>query len=130
MHPIVRYMILCEDWIAAPQDAPRVTIIGLLSNIRTIDQPPYPLVYHQLCVFLALTEGRGEGTGRIACVFEETGQTVFQTPDRSIVFGRDPLEVVGVPFRIRDCPFPQPGVYSVEFWYDNERLQTCSLRLR
>ena len=130
MHPVVRYMILCEDWIAAPQDAPRVTIIGLLSNIRAIDEPPYPLVYRQLCVFLALTEGRGAGTGKISCVLEETGETVFQTPNRPISFGPDPLEVVGVSFRIRDCPFPQPGMYSVEFWYDNERLQTCPLQLR
>ena len=130
MPPVVRHMILCEDWIAAPQDAPRVTIIGLLTNIRAIDQPPYPLVYRQLCIFLTLTDGRGEGKGKIVCRFEETGETVFQTPDRSIEFPADPLEVVGVPFRIRDCPFPQPGMYSLEFWYDSERLQTCSLRLR
>jgi hypothetical protein len=130
MHPIVRYMILCEDWLAAPQHAPRVDIIGLLTNIHAVDEPPYPLVYRELCVFLILTEGRGQGIGRIVCAFEETGQVIFQTPDRFISFGPDPLEVVAIPFRIRDCPFPHPGMYSLEFWYDNEKIEACPLRLR
>lgn len=128
--PLVRYMLLCEDWKAGPNNASRVTIIGLISNIRALDQPPYPLLYPELCVFLALTEGRGQGEGQIVCVFEETGQKVFETAKRPIPFGPDPLEVVGVPFRIRDCRFPFPGLYSVQFWYDGAKLEERPLRLR
>jgi hypothetical protein len=66
--PIVRYMLLCEDWKAGPNNPSRVTIIGLIGNIRALDQPPYPLLYPELCVFLALTEGRGKGRGKsFAC---------------------------------------------------------------
>ena len=130
MHPVVRHMILCEDWIVASQESPRVTVIGLLSNIRSIDVPAYPLVYRELCIFLALTDGRGTGTGRIACTYEETGRTVFETADHPISFGADPWEVVPFGFRIRTCPFPGPGMYSVEFWHNYEKLQTCALRLR
>jgi hypothetical protein len=128
--PIVRYMLLCEDWKAGPGNASRVTIIGLISNIHALDQPPYPLLYPEMCVFLALTEGRGQGEGQIVCVFEETGQKVFETAKRPIPFGADPLEVVGVPFRIRDLRFPFPGLYSVQFWYDGAKVAERPLRLR
>lgn len=130
IQPVVRYMLLCEDWHVNPQNERRVTIVGLISNIHALDVPPYPLRYRELCVFLALTEGRGQGEGQIQCVFEETGQRVFQTPRRPISFGDDPLEVVGIPFRIRDCRFPFPGMYSVQFWYNGVMIEECSLRMR
>jgi hypothetical protein len=128
--PMIRYMLLGDDWkldIAANR---RVTIIGLLSNIHALDQPPYPLLYRELCVFLVLTEGRGQGDGHIVCVFEESGQTIFETAKRPIALGDDPLEIVGVPFRIRDCRFPVPGLYSVQFWSDGKKVEERPLRLR
>lgn len=115
---------------ADPTNPRRVNISGLLSNIRSLDQPPYPLLYREMCVFLALTEGRGSGTGQIVCVLEETGQKIFETPKRQISFGSDPLEVVGVPFRIRDCRFPQARLYLVQFWYNDEKVDERPLRLR
>jgi hypothetical protein len=128
--PVVRYMLLCDDWTSDPDNNRRVTIIGLLSNIHAIDDPPYPLLYPELCVFLALTEGHGQGEGHIECVFEESGQKVFETHKRPIPFGPDPLEVVGVSFRIRDCIFPYPGLYNVQFWYEGELVEERPLRMR
>jgi hypothetical protein len=126
--PIVRYMLLCEDWKLDPPR--RVTIIGLISNIHALDESPYPLLCRELCVFLALTECRGQADCQIVCVLEETGQKVFETPKRVISFGPDPLEILAVPFRIRDCPFPASGLYSVQFWYDGIMLEERPLRLR
>ena len=130
VNPVVRYMILCEDWSTAPDRPRRVSIHGLLSNIYSVEQPPYPLNYKELCVFLALTEGRGTGIVQIVGVFEETGQTIFETPQHQVDLGTDPLEVVGLPFRIRDCCFPHPGMYSVHFWYNGEKMEERPLRLR
>src|SRR5262245_23794978 len=113
--PVVRYMLLCDDWQLNGPNRRRVSILGLIWNFHSVDEPAYPLFYREFCVFLALTEGRGQGEGRIVCVFEETGETVFETGTRAIPFPDDPLEVVGVPFRIRNCTFPQPGRYSVQF---------------
>jgi hypothetical protein len=122
-------MILCEDWDSDP-DAPLcVNILGLLSNIRSLELPPYPFD-RDLCVFLVLTEGRGVGEAQIICVFEETDQKVFATPKHKIAFGADPLDVVGVPFQIRHCPFREPGIYLVQFWYYDEKLDERPLRLR
>jgi hypothetical protein len=63
--PVVRYMILCEDWGIAPNNPLLVDIRGLLTIIHSIDEPPYPLNYQQLCVYLALTEARGHGTAQV-----------------------------------------------------------------
>jgi hypothetical protein len=128
--PVVRYMLLCDDWRPDPANNRRVTIVGLISNIHAIDDPPYPLLYREMCVFLALTEGYGQGDVKIVCVFEETGQHVFETPVRSISFGTDPLEVVAMPIRIRDCIFPRSGMYSVQFWFAGELVEERPLRMR
>jgi hypothetical protein len=128
--PIVRYMLLCDDWKLNGPNNRRLTIIGLITNIHSLEAPPFPLFYREFCVFLTLTEGRGNGQGQIACVFEETGQTVFETPKRPIPFGPNPLDVVGVPFRIRNCTFPRPGRYSIQFWYDGVMVEERPLRLR
>jgi len=130
VHPVVRYMILCEDWKSAPNNPRRVNIHGLLSNIHPLDQPAYPLLLSEMCVFLILTEGRGAGSARVRCVFEETSQQIFETPQRQVEFGPDPLEVVGVPFRIRDCPFPYPGMYVIQLWYNGAKVDERPLRLR
>jgi hypothetical protein len=130
VQPVVRYMILCEDWSLDPRNPHRVNLFGLLSNIHSTVEPPYPLVYPELCVFLALTEGRGVGTAQIVCVFEETGQRVFHCPPRKVRFGSDPLEVTALSIRIRHCRFPVPGMYSMQFWYNGDKLKERPLRLR
>ncbi len=128
--PVVRYMILCEDWGVSPANARQINIFGLLNNINSVDEPPYPLLFPELCVFLALTETRGVSDVQIICVFEETGQKIFGTPKRPCSFGNDPLEIVGLPFRIRDCRFPRAGMYSVQFWYNREKIEERPLLLR
>lgn len=127
--PVVRYMLQCDDWKQDPDNNRRITIIGLISNIRSLDDPPYPLLYREICVFLALTEGRGQGEGKIICVFEETGQVIFEA-QRPIMFGPDPLEVVGVPFRFRSFECLRAGLYAVQFRYEGELVEERPLRLR
>lgn len=128
--PIVRYMLLCEDWQWDENNGRRINIIGLLTNIHALDDPPYPHRYREFCVFLTLTGGRGSGEGHIVCILEDTEEPVFETRRRAMTFGPDPLEVVGVPFRIRDCTFPRPGRYSIQFWYDGVKLEERPLQLR
>jgi hypothetical protein len=127
--PVVRYMLLCEDWKLDLENNRRITILGLITNIRSLEDPPYPLLYREMCVFLALTEGRGQGEIRLICFTEEGEETVFDIV-RTISFGTDPLEVVGVPFRIRNFLFPKAGVYSVQLYYEGELVEERTLRLR
>ncbi len=128
--PVVRYMLLCEDWRLDGPDRRRLSVLGLISNLHPLDVPPYPYLHRELCVFLALTDGHGKGEGKIVCDLPESGQRIFETPSRQIAFSADPLEVVGVSFRIRNCSFPSAGMYSVQFWFEKERIAECWLRLR
>ncbi len=128
--PTVRYLIVCEDDQVDPEHPRRVTLTGLISTIRSLEQPAYPLWYREICVFLQLTECRGSAEGRIEIQHSDSSDVVFQTKTRSIPFGSDPLEIVGATFRIRDCLFREAGLYSVQFWYNDAMLAQQPLLLR
>lgn len=128
--PKIRYLLVCEDVQTDPTNPRRVSILGLLSAIRSLDDPAYPLLYRELCVFLQLTECRGSAHGRIEICHADSGKVVFRTRTRSILFGNDPLEVYGVIFRIRNCVFAESGLYWVEFWYNDEMVVQQPLMLR
>lgn len=112
---------------AAPR---RVTLVGLISSIRSLEQPPFPLLYREFCVFLQLTECRGPADGRIEVRHDDSDQVVFRTATRAIPLGNDPLQVYGAAFRIGNCLFPVAGLYSVQFWYNDEVIAQQPVLLR
>jgi hypothetical protein len=130
LHPTVRYLIICEDVQTDPDNPRRVTLVGLISTIRSIEQPPFPLRFREMCVFLQLTECRGPAEGRIEIRLADSSGVVFRTRTRTIQFGSDPLEVVGATFRIRNCLFQEPGLYWVQFWYNEQMISQQPLLLR
>lgn len=127
--PIVRYMLLCEEWEEGSDKDRRVTIVGRLRDVHVLEECAFPR-HREMCVLLVLTECRSTGKGRIVCIFEETGETVFETRPKTIEVGSDPLDVVSVAFQIRDCWFPDPGLYGFQFWYDDTMVEERFLRLR
>ena len=38
--PVVRYMLLCEDWELDPESNRKINILGLVTNIRSLEDPP------------------------------------------------------------------------------------------
>lgn len=104
-----------------------------MSNIISPESPPYPLIRESLCVFLVLTECYGSGRVqlRVSYVDGEFEQLIFGTPEHTLNFiNRSPLELLSTVFRLNLCPFPRPGRYSVQFWYDGECVHECPLQLR
>lgn len=128
--PTVRYLIVCEDVQTDPDNPRRMTLVGLISAIRSIEQPPFPLLYREICVFLQMTECRGSAEGRIEIHHADSGQVVFRTRTRTIPFRSDPLEVVGVTFRLRNCLFQEPGLYWIQFWYNEQLIAQQPLVLK
>ncbi len=128
--PVVRYMLLCEGYEIDPIRSRRITIVGLLSSLGRRRGSSFPAVHPTICIFLVLTEGYGTGSGHVVCVSEANGERVFQSPARTIPFAADPLAVIGVAFRVTDCKFEQPGLYSVQFWYENELVEERPLLVR
>jgi hypothetical protein len=130
VHPTVRYLIVCEDVQMDPNNPRRVTVVGLISAIRSLEQPSFPLLCREISVFLQLTECRGSADGRIEIQHADSGQVVFRTRTRTIPFGSDPLEIVGVTFRLRNCLFQQAGLHWVQFWYNEQLIAQAALLLR
>ena len=128
--PVVRYMIVCDDYEIDPVRAHSLNVYGVISTIRSQEDPPYPLVHRELCVLLMLSECRGSGEGYIRCVSEESGEEIHRTATYRIQFGSDPLELFGVPFRLHGCKFPAAGLYAIEFWYNDRKLDERVVRLR
>lgn len=128
--PVVRYMLPCLDWEFDPTDEHRINVLGLLSFVQCDEDADFPVRVAELCVVLVLTECYKSGSGRIDCVVDENERRVFSSHEHRIASSGNPLDVVVVPFRIRNCPFPATGVYSLQFWFDGELLQQCSLRVR
>lgn len=128
--PIVRHMLLCENWRQEREHS--ITIISLINYIQTAGESAYPFTYRELCVVLLLAGGRGEGEGKVVCVLEEQDHEVriFRTDNRKISFGYDPLAIHCVSFRIRQCRFPRPGLYSLQFWFEGRLLHAYPLCLR
>ena len=130
LHPVVRYLILCEDVQTDPSNPRRITLVGLLSAIRSVEVPPFPILYRELCVFLMVTECRGSAVGRLEIHQADTDRVIYRTRTRPIAFATDPLEIQGMTFRLRDCAFDEPGLYWVQFWYNDQMIGQQPLLLR
>jgi hypothetical protein len=60
----------------------------------------------------------------------EPEQLLFGSPEHDLDFtGHSPLELLGVVFKLRGCLFPQEGRYSVQFWYNHQKVEERPLRL-
>ncbi|MCE9533062.1 MAG: hypothetical protein K8T89_18340 [Planctomycetes bacterium] len=130
VYPVIRYLIVCEVVQTDPENPRRVTLVGLISAIRSLEQPPFPLLYREICVFLQMTSCRGPADARVEIQHADSGQVVFRTKTRTIHLGNDPLEVVGIAFRIRNCLFHVGGLYLVQFWYNDQMISQEPILLR
>lgn len=130
VHPVVRYLIVCDDVVVDAVNPRKVTIVGLISAIRSVEDPPFPLRHEELCVYAQLTEFRGAGKVWVEVAHADSERQVGHTPAHTIAFGSDPLEIVGVVLRVRGCLFPTAGLYHVRFWYNDSVVAEQPVLLR
>jgi hypothetical protein len=127
LQPVVRYMVICEDVVIDAGNANRVSLQGILWNIHSPNNPPFPYVAPAICIFIVLTDCHGPGTlqlriGDFATILYDSGPIALQLPT-------DPLQVTGWPIRITNLRFPQAGVYEVELLGNGTVLATQPLRV-
>jgi hypothetical protein len=129
--PVARYMLVCDDLITDARWPGKPLIVGLISLIRWPEQPVERFTLGTMCVYLVLTGGRGAGTARVVCRDDFSGAEIFRFGDQPLSFeGLDPVGLYGVVFRLRDCHFPRPGAYSVEFDFDDRVVEQRLLNVR
>ena len=130
IQPIVRYFLLAKDFFYDQDDSNGISVLHLLDSIRSVDEPPFPILFPKLCCVVGLAGGRGTGTAQMICLEEESGLPIFGSQPHTIAFSTDPLALTVASFRILDCRFPRPGVYSVEFFWNDAPFATYPLRVR
>lgn len=129
VHPIVRYLVVCDDVTRSPVTN-RETLVGLISTIDSRRDPPFPVTHPALCVYVQLTECRGNGAVRVRIAQDDTDTEVYATPVRTVSMGTDPLAIRSLVFRVLNCSYPAAGLYWVQFWYNGQILAQQPLVLR
>src|SRR5438105_2493678 len=110
--PVVRLMAVCERAVPDPQDPHKIDLRGLVSAVVVDPAAGFPIRVPQLSVYVLMTGGRGVGHAEIVVVDADTDTPQFASGRHEIKFGSDPLVVVARSFRLLNCPFPSPGLYS------------------
>ncbi len=130
--PTLRHVIACEDIRSAPEHPRKVSLINLVSAIHSVEQPPFPFLYRELCVFVQMSECRGSADIAMTIVQADTGTSAFSGLAKAwrANLPNDPLKLVGLPFRIRDIEFTEPGLYWIQFWYNGTMLSQEPLVVR
>jgi hypothetical protein len=128
--PFVRHMLLCEDIRRDPNNPKKVDVLGLLNTIQAVGEPAFPLRLPVLCVYLEVAGGRGTGQARVDCRQADSGRVIFSNPTHDLTFSPNPLAVRSLVFRISDCIFPGPGLYWIQFCYNQKALAEQPLIVR
>src|ERR1700693_3384707 len=128
--PFVRNLVVCEEIATDTCNAKWFSLLNLVHSIRSLEEPCYPLLFRQLCVYVQLTGCRGAGEVKIEIREADTDERTFVTRTRSVPFPDNPLSLHALRFRILDCRFPRPGLYWIQFWYNNAVLSQQPVLLR
>jgi hypothetical protein len=121
--PSLRSLLVCEDVLTDTSKPPRFTLVNLLTSIRAMGKPPYPFEHPRFYVFAQLTECRGQGVMRVEIrEADEAARAILTTPPQTVAFPNNPLSVYSLRLRILRCLFPRPGLYWVQFFYDDRLL--------
>ncbi len=121
MEPIIRQMILCEDARIRPGAKGKFDVFGLM-NRATAKAFPFNLTFS---VYLCLTDCRGSGRGRIVLKKVADEEFIYVGEPHRLEFGNDPLALQPFLFRVFSFPVPTRGLYSVDFEYNDVKLESC-----
>ena len=110
--PLGLAIIVC-DQIIEDKLTHKKSLIGIFNQIASTN---FPCRHPRVCIFVSLTEGRGGYTARLRLSHDATG-TVVADMHGQIQFP-DINAVVEFSFDLVGLQFPQPGLYSIEFYCD------------
>jgi hypothetical protein len=98
---------------------PDVGQMSLTGVFHTLFFGSFPSPRSPFTVYAALTDGVGEGVGKLAITRLDTNDTIY-THQRWFAFPSDRLVPVNMEIRVRACVFPVPGRYAVSLHFDDE----------
>jgi hypothetical protein len=111
--PIGVAIVIC-DQIIEDKLTNKKSLIGIFNQIGA---QAFPCRHPQVCVFVAITDGRGQSAARLRIVHDESEHVVAEV-NGSIQFP-DVHTVVELRFDLVGLTFPEPGIYAIEFYCDD-----------
>ena len=124
LKPIVLAIIL-SDTVIREQGTNKLSLIGTFNGIFSNN---FPCTHPSLSVYIAITEGRGRVQCKLRMIGLDENNIVFDLPGQ-IDFG-GPASVGELVFQLQQIRFPNPGVYSIEFWTGSELLASRKLNVQ
>jgi len=121
VRPILLALVVCDS-VIREQGSNKLSLIGTFNGIFSTS---FPMVHHSLCVYIAITEGRGRAQCKLKMACLDTNTVIVELPGQ-IDFG-GPTNVGEMVFQWNQVRFEQPGVYAFEFWVNNELLGSRKL---
>ncbi|MHC4063021.1 MAG: DUF6941 family protein [Planctomycetota bacterium] len=122
--PDVLALIVC-DQIITDRVTGKQSLIGMFS---TIHSRRYPAAHPQLCVYVALTDGRGRTPLTIRIVdAEEARKPLVQ--GQGVVEFKNPRAIANLALQFHGLTFPEPGEYRVQLWCKDTLLREARLML-
>jgi hypothetical protein len=130
MEPEVLYLILCDQLQSDPNNYHRYNIFGLVTSIRSVVAPPFPVVQPELLAVVIWTGGHAAGELALHIIEDSSANTVFHTRPRQVRLVGDAAAIGGVVFRIQNCSFPAAGLYWVEVLFAGSVIARQRLLLK
>jgi hypothetical protein len=118
--PVVKPLIVCEKVTQVPGSG-NLHFENIFSAIRSRDWPPFPYRKDQFCVFVQLSDASGNLPAWVQVVDADTFDPVFRTADHPLTFPHRRW-VLRARFQIRQCLFPHPGEYLIQFFCAGEMM--------
>jgi hypothetical protein len=125
--PVTKAIYVCDEVVEDPTSR-KVHFLGIFNAVRPASPAAYPFRLGQMCVVAQLIDGLDEIPIRSEIVRAETEEVVYSSAEQRLRFPQRHTTVFAC-FRIRNCPFPQPGVYFVELYCGDVLLDDRTLHL-
>ena len=104
----------------------KAALVGLFNRITAAR---FPASHPQLCVYVSVTDVRPNTRFRLDIVHSETDHQVvsLQGPPPQ---GTDPTVICDFNFALHTVVFPEPGMYYIRFWGNDQLLLQRPFELR
>jgi hypothetical protein len=123
--PVATSILLCENIVKDPQ----TNIVNLEGVFQTIDATSFPYTHSSFWAYLQLYDFVGSGRGSLLVTVNRTTGEIIADDYQLIRLGPGRRDVRDVYYRIDNCTFPTAGVDWIEFYWNENKIAECPLKL-
>jgi hypothetical protein len=114
--PIGEALVIC-DQIITEVGTNKKSLIGIFNSIASLQ---FPTQHTRLCVFCAMSNGRGEMMVELRCVRMDDSYEVARIAGKMDF--PDPNRVIELVATFNNIPFDRPGLYTFEMHCEGEMI--------